>query len=69
MTAAPRLNRASMSFVNSKGETVQMTVEIANNEPARELGLMFRPSMPENEGMLFDFEGDTVEKLGVQGGV
>src|SRR5947207_2539033 len=59
LTAAPRLNRASMSFVNSKDETVQMIVEIANDEPSRELGLMFRASMPENEGMLFDFVGDT----------
>ncbi len=48
-----------MSFVNSKAETVNMTVEIANDEPSRELGLMFRASMPADEGMLFDFENDT----------
>src|SRR5437016_2394137 len=48
LTAAPHLNRASLSFVNSKGETVKMTVEIANDEPSRELGLMFRASMPED---------------------
>lgn len=59
LTAAPRLNRSAMSFENSKGETVNMTVEIANDEPSRELGLMFRASVPENEGMLFDFGSDT----------
>lgn len=59
LTAAPRLNRASVSFVNSKDETVQMTVEIANDEPSRQLGLMYRASMPADEGMLFDFGSDT----------
>jgi uncharacterized membrane protein (UPF0127 family) len=36
-----------------------MRVELADTEPARELGLMFRASMPPDEGMLFDFQGDT----------
>ena len=40
-----------------------MMVELANDEPSRELGLMYRASMPENEGMLFDFQGDTTSSF------
>src|SRR5207248_1719536 len=38
-------------------------VEIADDEPSRELGLMFRPSLPENAGMLFDFGADTTSSF------
>jgi uncharacterized membrane protein (UPF0127 family) len=43
-----------------------MTVEIADTEPARELGLMFRSGMPTNHGMLFDFGGDTSSAFWMQ---
>ena len=33
-----------------------VTVEIADNEGKREFGLMFRQSLPANEGMLFIFD-------------
>jgi uncharacterized membrane protein (UPF0127 family) len=59
LTAAPQLKKGTMSFTTARGETVNMTVEIADDEPSRELGLMFRASLPENGGMLFDFGGDT----------
>src|SRR5438067_1683619 len=59
LTAAPVLTRTTLSITNSRGEQVNMTVEVADTEPSRELGLMFRPSMPPDEGMLFVFEGDT----------
>lgn len=59
LTAAPSLNHASLTITNGLGETVNMRVELADNEPAREIGLMFRPSLPPDEGMLFDFQGDT----------
>lgn len=59
LTAAPALRKATLIIANSQGQNVNMTVEIADTEPARELGLMFRESMPVNAGMLFDFGGDT----------
>jgi hypothetical protein len=34
------------------------SVEIADTEPAREKGLMFRKALPEGRGMLFDFQKD-----------
>ena len=33
----------------------RFVVEIADTEPVRQRGLMFRNSLPENAGMLFDF--------------
>jgi len=33
-------------------------VEVADNEATRVKGLMFRKSLPEGQGMLFDFKGD-----------
>jgi uncharacterized membrane protein (UPF0127 family) len=35
-------------------------VEVANSEPQREVGLMFRTVMAENEGMLFVFDADGI---------
>jgi uncharacterized membrane protein (UPF0127 family) len=37
-----------------KGHTIR--VELANNEDARRTGLMFRRSLPDNQGMLFVYE-------------
>jgi len=34
------------------------TVELADNDAAREKGLMFRKELPEGRGMLFDFHAD-----------
>jgi uncharacterized membrane protein (UPF0127 family) len=59
LTAAPALKRATLTITNSRGEQVNMLVAVADTEASRELGLMFRPSMPPDEGMLFVFEGDT----------
>jgi len=36
----------------------EFSVEIANTPAARSRGLMYRRSMPANQGMLFDFERD-----------
>ena len=46
--------RASGPSVELKGH--RFDVEIADNESARERGLMFRDSMPADHGMLFLFE-------------
>jgi uncharacterized membrane protein (UPF0127 family) len=42
--------------IASKTGVHAFTVEIADTEAAREKGLMFRKSLPEGTGMLFDFK-------------
>jgi uncharacterized membrane protein (UPF0127 family) len=59
LTVAPLLPKGTLTITNSLGEKVVMSVEIAATEQARELGLMFRDSMPPDTGMLFDFKGET----------
>jgi uncharacterized membrane protein (UPF0127 family) len=41
--------------IASKTGVHAFTVEIADTEPEREKGLMFRKELPEGRGMLFDF--------------
>ncbi|HYP39330.1 MAG TPA: DUF192 domain-containing protein [Chloroflexia bacterium] len=55
LTAAPRLKTGTLTITNSRGEQINMTVEIADTPETRQLGLMFRSSMPADAGMLFDF--------------
>lgn len=59
LTAAPTLQRATITLTNKAGEQFQMQVEIADTDETRGLGLMFRSSMGLDEGMLFDFGEDT----------
>jgi uncharacterized membrane protein (UPF0127 family) len=59
LTAAPSLRTATLTIINSTGEQIRITVEIADTPQARELGLMHRSSMPPDAGMLFDFGEDT----------
>jgi uncharacterized membrane protein (UPF0127 family) len=59
LTAAPQLRREMITIANTRGEKITMQVEIADTEPSRELGLMFRPAMDPYAGMLFDFGADT----------
>lgn len=61
LTAAPELKRITIVLTNSQGEQFNMTVEVADTPANQELGLMFRPSVPPDAGMLFDFGGDTNE--------
>ncbi|HEY5379902.1 MAG TPA: DUF192 domain-containing protein [Pseudolabrys sp.] len=42
----------------SKSGVHAFTVELADNDAAREKGLMFRKELPEGRGMLFDFHAD-----------
>jgi hypothetical protein len=42
----------------SKTGVHAFTVELADNDAAREKGLMFRKELPEGRGMLFDFHAD-----------
>jgi hypothetical protein len=50
----PVLRTAKLTFPEAKGEVV--TVEIAENDPDRQRGLMYRKSMPQDRGMLFRFD-------------
>jgi uncharacterized membrane protein (UPF0127 family) len=45
----------SILEIASKSGVHAFTVEIADTEAAREKGLMYRRSLPEGTGMLFDF--------------
>jgi uncharacterized membrane protein (UPF0127 family) len=47
----------------SGDERHQFSVEIADTPAARSRGLMFRRSMPANQGMLFDFERDEMVSM------
>lgn len=44
-----------ITVVTAQGKT-QFQVELADTDATREQGLMFRPTLPANEGMLFDFK-------------
>ncbi len=49
-----------LDSTNHKPET-KIDIQIADNDFDRELGLMFRKSMEENQGMLFIFSMDTTQ--------
>lgn len=44
-----------LTFITSSGASVKIDIQIARTEFDRQLGLMFRKSMNENQGMLFIF--------------
>nr|WP_306266629.1 DUF192 domain-containing protein [Pararhizobium sp. IMCC3301] len=44
--------------IETKTETERFIVEIADEPTEREVGLMFRVELPQDQGMLFDFEED-----------
>jgi uncharacterized protein len=41
-----------------RGETVEVQVEVADDDAERQRGLMFRESLPDDAGMVFVFEGE-----------
>lgn len=47
----------SLTITTSNGEKLNFTVELALSGGQRQQGLMFRKTMPEDHGMLFDFGG------------
>ena len=49
------LQRGWVSFPEAPG-TPRVAVEIAGSERERERGLMFRRKLPDDQGMIFDFE-------------
>ena len=53
-----KIQKCLVKFTNSKGGQIKLNVEVAATEQARQKGLMYRMSLPENDGMLFIFEKD-----------
>jgi uncharacterized membrane protein (UPF0127 family) len=53
--AQPPLPTAPLTLVGPQGQVVPVTVEIADEEPEREAGLMFRTELVSGTGMLFVF--------------
>jgi uncharacterized membrane protein (UPF0127 family) len=47
---------STLNIINSAGERVEVEVEIADDDPERQRGLMERTELAENAGMLFVFE-------------
>ena len=54
---AQAAEQATIEIVSSSGVHA-FNVELATNAAERERGLMFRKSLPEGQGMLFDFKRD-----------
>ena len=54
---AQAAGQATIEIVSSTGVHA-FSVELATNDAERERGLMFRKSLPEGQGMLFDFKFD-----------
>jgi uncharacterized membrane protein (UPF0127 family) len=50
------LSKIEPLTVATEVDAFMFTVEIADTEPLRSRGLMFRQRLPEDRGMLFDFE-------------
>jgi uncharacterized protein len=51
--------RATVTLARADGQSRQLQIEVAADESSRSRGLMFRPSMPEDAGMIFLFPEDT----------
>ena len=45
-------------FTNEQGKAVALSIEIADTPEERARGLMERESLPQDAGMLFDFQAD-----------
>jgi uncharacterized protein len=48
----------SVTITTAAGTSIAMPVEVADDDLERTCGLMFRTSLPENQGMLFVFRQD-----------
>ncbi|MFN3483770.1 DUF192 domain-containing protein [Rhabdaerophilum calidifontis] len=59
-TAAPRLERLE---ILSRERRHSVNVEVARTENERARGLMFRRTMPQDQGMLFDFQQDQMVSM------
>jgi len=58
-TAYEFQKQGELRFLSAKGQLITtVDIEIAREESKRELGLMYREKMPENQAMLFVFDGE-----------
>jgi len=57
-TSTP-LATTTIAFTNDARDSVELLVEVADTSEERARGLMFRHSLPEDQGMLFKFEAET----------
>ncbi len=55
LTQNQHSGKEQITIINSAGQQIPVYVEIADNMQTLEKGLMFRKSLPEDEGMLFVF--------------
>jgi len=58
-TRAPAMDRGTLEIATKTGVRV-FSVELAVTDEEREKGLMFRTSVPDGYGMLFDFKQDQI---------
>ena len=54
-----RLPTVTITLVDGAGRRSDLTAELARSSAERSRGLMFREKLPEERGMLFDFESET----------
>ena len=52
-----------LTFTDSSGSLIKIDIQIARTEFDRQLGLMFRKSMNENQGMLFIFPDNRIRSF------
>jgi len=52
-----------LTFADTSGQLVKIDIQIARTEFDRQLGLMFRKSMNDNQGMLFIFPGNRIRSF------
>jgi len=60
--AQPTLHTEPLTIETTHGPK-RFTVEIANDDNEREIGLMFRKRLGDNEGMLFEFDQPAVQSF------
>ncbi|MFA5411984.1 MAG: DUF192 domain-containing protein [Candidatus Micrarchaeia archaeon] len=56
LTQNPRPGKEELTITNGAGAQIPVYVEVADSMGELEQGLMFRESLPEDEGMLFVFQ-------------
>ncbi len=61
-TGNPELPRGFVTFVEAPGSP-RVAVEVAREESHRERGLMYRTSMPDDEGMLFSWRENALRSF------
>jgi uncharacterized membrane protein (UPF0127 family) len=59
----PKLPTESLIIVSDDGKSHVFTVEVAETEQQQDTGLMFRPEVPANTGMLFPWAQPQVSEM------